>query len=259
MPYLSHYAFVFLSRILPYFTVSYLKTKWLCWAESCSLTDTSSPTSISNTASCPSWSLTSRRLHHWLCNGQLGPWRLWGVESETYERVREKEKKEKERKKQKKISSRQYLCLEIQEEHNGQDNEPVTSQCNMQTRDERSGFCAEPLGVSCLRKWDRNRQEGEDWEEARGRRRRRASASPNSCALHLVSHHCTLPLLTSACPKFSLRQLLNSVLGHLYTFPKIKQRNSQVLLNKRLKVQGQTDAVNSQFSSETGAASLQTV
>lgn len=33
-------------------------------------------------------------------------------------------------------------------EYNEQDNEPGTSQRNMQTRDERSGFHSKPLGVS---------------------------------------------------------------------------------------------------------------
>lgn len=40
------------------------------------------------------------------------------------------------------------VCLGIKGECNEQDNEPGTSQRNMQTGDERSGFQSKPLGVS---------------------------------------------------------------------------------------------------------------
>lgn len=63
---------------------------------------------------------------------------------------------------------RQYLSLGIKGECNEQYNEAGTSQRNMQTGDERSGFQSEPLGVSWLRKGEKVQRGRADRRGERG-------------------------------------------------------------------------------------------
>lgn len=98
-------------------------------------------------------------LHHWPSNGPLGTsgWRQWETKKQK-ERVRVREKRGEGRDSQRHGWGASIVCLWIKGECNEQDNEPGTSQHNMQTGDERSGFQSKPLGVSWLRKGEKGRR-----------------------------------------------------------------------------------------------------
>lgn len=98
---------------------------------------------------------------------------------------------------------RLYLSLGIKGECNEQYNEAGTSQRNMQTGDERSGFQSEPLGVSWLRKGERVRRGRAD---RRGERGWAGGSILGLCMpefLYPPNISAPLPAVPPACPKHS--------------------------------------------------------